>query len=142
MQIRVVGPEDYETYLAETEVPPHEPILFVESKTSSKLSIKFLAKEVSKELSYEGKGKFSNIKTEKLKQGDATNAAISRMYPATELNLEEYGDDEAPLHNELDSSSNSPRGKHKIMTTSDKEARSILFIQARIRVNFTVNLFL
>jgi hypothetical protein len=128
--------------LAETDIPVPEPILFVKSETSLKLNLKFLAKEVSKELSYEGKGKFSNIRTEKLKQDDATNAAISRMYPATELNLEEFGDDEAPLHNELDSSSNSPRGKNKIMTTSDKEARSILFIQARIRVNLIDNLIL
>jgi hypothetical protein len=125
LQIKVVGKEDYIISLKETDsLPQSSPLKFT------------LVELVSVELET---GKFSNIQTEKLKQEDIERAAISRMNKSKVLNMEVNGDYDTPLHNENDPSSQI--GKHKIMTTSEKEEWAILFIQDRTRVNLQLLIF-
>jgi len=84
-------------------------------------------------------GKYVNIRSEELKQNDATNVALSKLNPVDTMDFILKGDDESPLHKDIDASPHTPKAKQAILTQSDKEYKSIIFIQAMVRVSLTIS---
>lgn len=120
--------------LADDEVPEPEPLQIMNSAPPPQLALPERVEELERAKSGGDSDRFMNIKSEELKQNHATNAALSKMFPSQAVNLELDGDDESLLHEDLAASADVPKVKQTILTQSDKEFRSILFIQAMVRV--------
>ena len=123
--------------LAEDKVPEPEPLQLVQSGAPrTPFQRKISQEEIEEEEELKETINHEKIEKEELTKNDATNAALSRMYQTKQMNIEIHGDDEALLHPDLKNSPETPKmHQNTILTTSDKEFRSIIFIQNMVRVS-------
>ncbi|CAI2361096.1 unnamed protein product [Moneuplotes crassus] len=134
IQVKVTGHSDYMLLLDEDQVPEHEPLSLVNSAPPQFALFKS-GVTLKRDNSAEGDTKFMNIEKEELKETHTAQTALSKMFSSQPISLAIEGDNENPLHKDINNSEDTQKVKQSILIDSDKKQRSILFIQAMIRAH-------